>query len=249
MSVFFPVKFLFAFYNLFFHKEKEFIKKVKILTGVLPLDYKLYKQALSHSSTVKNSKNIAQECNERLEYLGDAVLGLVIAEYLFKKYPIKDEGFLTEMRSKIVNRISLNEIALKLSFDSIIFFDYKTNSSPNPSIYGNALEAFIGALFLDRGLLYTKKFIYKTIILGHLDVAELEKTDNNYKSKLLEFVQKKKISNLSYEVLNEENRGSHKVYTIGVKVGNKVIAQATDTKKKNAEQKASEIALEFLQNQ
>ncbi len=235
-----------ANYNLFFHKEKEFIKKVKLLTGILPFDYKLYKQAFSHSSMVKNSKNNAQECNERLEYLGDAVLGMVIAEYLFKKYPNKDEGFLTEMRSKIVSRSSLNEIALKLGFDSIIFFDYKVNSNPNPSIYGNALEAFIGAIFLDKGIFYAKNFIYKTIIQGHVDVSELEKTDNNYKSRLLEFVQKKKISSLSYEVLNEENRGSHRVYTIGVKIGGKLIAQATDVKKKSAEQKASELALEIL---
>lgn len=238
-----------AYYNLFFHKEREFIKKVKLLTGVLPFDYRLYKQAFSHSSVVKNPKNNAQECNERLEYLGDAVLGMVIAEYLFRKYPNKDEGFLTEMRSKIVSRSSLNDLAMKLGFDSIIFFDYKLNSNPNPSIYGNALEAFIGALFLDKGVLYAKDFIYKTIIQGHIDVAELEKTDNNYKSRLLEFVQKKKITSLSYEILNEENRGTHRVYTIGVKVGNKLVAQATDLKKKSAEQKASELALEILMNE
>lgn len=215
----------------------------------MPHDYKLYKQAFSHSSVVKNTKNNAQECNERLEYLGDSVLGMVIAEYLFKKYPNKDEGFLTEMRSKIVSRNSLNEIALKLGFDGMMFFDYKIIANPNPSIYGNALEAFIGALFLDRGFIYTKNFIYKTIIHGHLDISELEKTDNNYKSKLLEYVQKKKISSISYEVLQEENRGSHRVYTVGVKIGNKLLAQATDVKKKNAEQKASEIALEILQQQ
>lgn len=246
MKLLFPVKFLGAYYRLFFHPEKDFIKKVKIITGVLPLDFKLYKQAFSHSSVVKNAKNNAQECNERLEYLGDAVLGMVIAEYLFKKYPNKDEGFLTEMRSKIVSRNSLNEIALKLGFDSIIFFDYKLTTNPNPSIYGNAFEAFIGALYLDRGIFFTRNFIYKTIIQGHIDVTELEKTDYNYKSKLLEFVQKKKISSLSYEVLNEENRGNYKIYTIGVKLEGKIIAQATDVKKKNAEQKASEIALEFL---
>ncbi len=238
-----------ANYNLFFHKEKEFIKKVKLLTGILPFDYRLYKQAFSHSSIVKNSKNNAIECNERLEYLGDSVLGMVIAEYLFKKYPNKDEGFLTEMRSKIVNRACLNEIALKLGFDSIIFFDYKVNSNPNPSIYGNALEAFIGAIFLDKGFFYAKNFIYKTIIQGHVDVSELEKTDHNYKSRLLEFVQKKKISSLSYEVINEENRGNHRIYTIGVKIGDKLIAQATDVKKKSAEQKASELALKILMNE
>ncbi len=249
MVLLYPVKLFLAYYNLFFHKEKDFIRKLKLLTGVLPVDYKLYKQALSHSSVVKNSKNNAQECNERLEYLGDSILGMVIAEYLFKKYPNKDEGFLTEMRSKIVSRNSLNEIALKLGFDSIIFFDYKTNSNPNPSIYGNALEAFIGALFLDKGFFTARNFIFKTIIHGHIDVSELEKTDYNYKSKLLEFVQKKKIPSLSYEVLSEENRGNHRLYTIGVKIGNKLVAQATDTKKKNAEQKASEIALEILQEQ
>lgn len=248
MNLFYPFRWCFAFFNLFFHKEKDFIKKVKLITGILPFDYKLYKQALSHSSTVKNSKNTAQECNERLEYLGDAVLGMVIAEYLFKKYPNKDEGFLTEMRSKIVSRNSLNDLAIKLGFDSIIYFDYKMNANPNPSIYGNAYEAFVGAIFLDRGIHDAKNFIYKTIIHGHIDVSELEKTDYNYKSKLLEFVQKKKITNLTYELLNEENRGTHKVYTIGVKLGDQIIAQATDTKKKNAEQKASEIALEFLIN-
>ena len=242
-----PFKFLLAYWNLYFSEDKEFIKKVKILTGVLPLDYTLYKQAFSHSSIVKDSKKNAKECNERLEYLGDAVLGMVIAEYLFKKYPVKDEGFLTEMRSKIVSRSSLNEIALKLGFDSLIFFDSKLFTNPNPSIYGNALEAFIGAIYLDRGFIYAKNFIYKTILKGHIDVNELEKLDINFKSKLLEFVQKKKLASLSYELINEEQRGNHKVYTVGVKLGDKIISQATDIKKKNAEQKASEIALEILQ--
>lgn len=241
------MKFLHYIRYFFNKKEKEFIKKLKLITGILPNDPLIFKIAFTHSSLSKKNANGTSEveCNERLEYLGDAVLGFVVAEYLFKKYPKKDEGFLTEMRSKIVSRNTLNEIALKIGIDSLIQYDAK-NIGSNQSILGNALEALIGAIYLDQGFVAAKNYIYKTIINGHIDVNELEKTDYNFKSKLLEFAQKKKTEPISYELIAEENRGSHKVFTVGVKLGKKIISQATDTKKKNAEQKASELALAEL---
>lgn len=241
------MKLLHFFRTLFNKEEKEFIKKLKLITGILPYNPLIFKIAFTHSSLAKKNANGVDEveCNERLEYLGDAVLGFVVAEYLFKKYPKKDEGFLTEMRSKIVSRNTLNEIAMKIGIDSLIQYDTK-NMSSNQSILGNALEALIGAIYLDQGFVAAKNYIYKTIINGHIDVNELEKTDYNFKSKLLEFAQKKKTEPISYELISEENRGSHKVFTVGVKLGKKIISQATDTKKKNAEQKASELALAEL---
>ncbi|MDZ7742533.1 MAG: ribonuclease III domain-containing protein [Bacteroidota bacterium] len=129
--------------------------------------------------------------NERLEYLGDAVLSSAIADYLFKKFPYKDEGFLTEMRSKIVNRAQLNKLSKKLGLDRFLESE---NDSKNlcKSINGDAFEALIGAMYLDRGYNFTRRIIIKRIINLHLDIDEIEKLENNYKSKLIEWSQKEK---------------------------------------------------------
>ncbi len=132
-----------------------------------------------------------KESNERLEYLGDAVLGSIVAHFLFKRYPYKNEGFLTDIRSRIVSRASLGELSKKMGLDQIIEVDNKRkNAYSHKSLYGDAIEAFIGAVYLDKGFHFCQDFIVKRILLTHLDLQTIIETDKNYKSKLIEWAQK-----------------------------------------------------------
>ncbi|MDX2061650.1 MAG: ribonuclease III [Bacteroidia bacterium] len=215
---------------------------VREVTGHRPNNPALYRLAFQHISTLRNGQLASHESNERLEFLGDAILGSVIAEYLFKKYPNKPEGFLTEMRSKIVNRGQLNEIALKLGLDSLLVYDRGGNWQ-NRSIFGNTLEAFIGAVYLDQGYRRTRSFIVEKLLSHFVDVHQLAEVDSNYKSRLMEFVQKNKLAPIRYELVAEENLGAVRQFTVAVKIGDKILGYGTDTKKKFAEQKASGEAL------
>ena len=135
-------------------KNKEFKRQLNNVLGFTPGDIALYKTALSHRSVREG----ADENNERLEFLGDAVLSSIVAHYLFRKYPYKGEGFLTEMRSKMVNRQKLNDIALKMGLKKITFYNKFDNSLKISQIFGNTLEALIGAVFLDKGYAGTQKW-------------------------------------------------------------------------------------------
>ena len=127
--------------------EASFEKQLKNVLGIKPGNALLYRTALSHRSV----KETADENNERLEYLGDAVLSAIVADYLFKRYPYKGEGFLTEMRSKMVNRQQLNDIALKMGLKKLTFYNKFDNSLKGSQIFGNTLEALVGAVYLDKG--------------------------------------------------------------------------------------------------
>jgi len=148
--------------------------------------YSLYYTALSHRSVKEN----ADENNERLEYLGDAVLSTVIADYLFKRYPYKGEGFLTEMRSKMVNRQQLNEIALKMGVKKLALYNKFDNFLKGSQIFGNTLEALVGAVYLDKGYSKTQKWIVKRIIIPYLFVEDLEQIDINLKNRLIGWASK-----------------------------------------------------------
>lgn len=230
-------------YNLFLSKDKEFAKQVRQITGFTPQETFLYHLALRHSSLVTTRKTSARECNERLEFLGDTVLDVVISEHLFKLYPTQDEGFLTEMRAKIVNRRSLNDICRKIKLDNLIQFHQSRKGQVNKSMYGDALEAFIGAVYMDLGFAKTKKFILGRIISEHLDMTEVEEAIYNYKSILLEYVQKEKLEALVYELVQESGDGNNKFFKIHVKIGDRVVGTGDGKKKKVAEQNASENAL------
>ena len=188
-----------------------------------------------------------QECNERLEFLGDTILDSVVSEYLFKVYPTQDEGFLTEMRAKIVNRRSLNDICMKIKLDSLIKFNTSRKGQINKSMYGDALEAFIGALYMDIGYTKTKKFVIRKIMHEHIDLTQMEEVIFNFKSMLLEHVQKEKLDPLSYELASEKGEGNDKFFRINVKIGDEVMGTGEGKKKKVAEQNASQAALLKLQ--
>lgn len=209
--------------------------------GFTPDNISLYKQAFLHSSK-REAVN-----NERLEFLGDAVLGAVVAEYLFKMFPYKDEGFLTQLRSKIVNRQSLQHLAVKLGIDKHLVIGLKESEKSKSSVYGDAFEALIGAVYLDKGFVTCKNFILKRIIKVHIDITELVHTDTDFKSQLQIYCQKHKL-NLEYRLLNEVQRGKDKIFTVQVFINDKPYVRFENYSKRVAEQKAAQLTLEELPN-
>jgi ribonuclease-3 len=237
----------FPFLKYYFSSNRVLFIRIKQITGLTPYNLSCYQQSLRHHSTANKIHNSgSKDSNERLEYLGDAVLNSVVAEYLFKKYPYKDEGFLTELRSKIVSRVSLNDLALKIGLSKLVEYDKKSMQNINlrNSIFGNALEAFIGAVFLDQGYKKSKYFIIEKLIRYHIDVDKLQQTEKNFKGRLIEFTQKAGM-NLDFNV-TELAHGKQKIYKLTVIIDDKVFGEAEHTNKKQAEQQASEKALLYL---
>lgn len=239
----------FSNFKYYFSKDRVLFIRIKQITGIAPLNLSCYKQSLRHHSIASKIHNSgSKDSNERLEFLGDAVLNSVIAEYLFKKYPYKDEGFLTELRSKIVSRVSLNDLALKIGLSELVEYDRKSmqNINVRNSIFGNALEAFIGAIFLDKGFKKSKYFIIEKLLRLHIDVDKLQQTEKNFKGRLIEYTQKSGM-NLDFKV-DELAHGKQKIFKVSVIVNKKVFGEAEHTNKKQAEQQASEKAIELLKN-
>lgn len=224
--------------------DKGFKNWIKLTTGYSPKNISVYQQAFFHSSvSVKRSGTTVS--NERLEFLGDAVLGAIVADYLFKMYPYKDEGFLTQLRSKIVNGQSLKELALKFGFNHFLKASLTKDEKTKSSAYGDAFEAFIGAVYLDIGYNKTKTFVISRIIKIHVDTDSLAKTNEDYKSQLQIYCQKNKYT-LEYKLLNEERQGAQKIYMIEVHVNGKAYTKFESYSKRNAEQKAAQLTLEQL---
>ncbi|WP_343530640.1 ribonuclease III [Pedobacter sp.] len=238
---------LLSIYKLYLSPNKQFLKKLKNVLGFVPGNIALYKMAFRHRSAAKILKNGSRSSNERLEFLGDAILGAVVAEMLFKSYPYKEEGFLTEMRSKIVNRANLNQLARKMGFDELIVFDQKTVNfqSKHHSMYGDAFEALIGAIYLDKGYNFTKNLILKRIIKPYVDVHHLEITETNFKSRLIEWCQRQG-KDISFDVVENGEGESAKLFTVQVMIENENYGIGRDYNKKNAEKLAAEKACEAL---
>ena len=167
----------------FFRKKGKpaFKEQLRNLLGIKPGKIFLYQTALSHRSV----KEGTDENNERLEYLGDAVLSTIVADYLFKRYPYKGEGFLTEMRSKMVNRQKMNDVALKMGLKKITIYNKFDNALKGSQIFGNTLEALVGAIYLDKGYLKTQHWVLHRMVIPHLYVDDLELIDINLKNKLI----------------------------------------------------------------
>jgi ribonuclease III len=232
------------FFRSFFEFEpskKAFRKQLHNVLGFTPDDVSLYKTALSHRSIREG----ADENNERLEFLGDAVLSSVIAHYLFRKYPYKGEGFLTEMRSKMVNRQKLNEIALKMGLKKITFYNKFDNALKISQIFGNTLEALIGAVYLDKGYVKTQHWVEKYIILPHLFTDDLEVLEINIKNKLYGWANKNGKA-LEFTTLDEKFENGRRLFTIGATVDGELVAQAKGYNKKEASQIAAQLAVEKL---
>lgn len=211
-----------------------------------PSNIYLFKLAFYHKSTLNNQNNEKLELyqsNERLEFLGDALLSFVVGEYLFNKYPSANEGFLTKMRSKIVKRKTLNDLAEQMGLDRLMMEFNQTAISQ--SMLGNALEALIGAIYLERGFDFTKRYILKKILRKYINIVQLETYDDNFKSQLLEWCQKN-TKEIDFRVISKYKTDKRDRFKVGVFVDGVEIASAEDYNKKSAEQIASEIALNQL---
>lgn len=225
-------------------EEKEFRKRLKNILGFYPSNISLYKQAFRHRSSVKLI-NEHLPSNERLEFLGDAVLGTIVAEHLFKLFPKKDEGFLTQMRSKIVNGQNLQLLSKKFGFDTLLNSKLNSKEKLNSSAYGDVFEAFIGAVFLDKGFEKTKHFVLNNIIKTHLDINELLQTDTDFKSQLQILMQKQK-KQFEYVLKHEEYKGKEKHYTVILKIDGIEQACFEHKSKKVAEQRVAQLTLEKI---
>ncbi len=200
---------------------------------------------MSHAS-VAPTQNGVRQSNERLEYLGDAVLGVIIAEYLFKKYPSKDEGFLTEIRSRIVNRETLNELAVKLGFDKMLDYDKRKKSHPpHRALFGDAFEAFIGAVYLDRGYKFTRKLFLSRVLPMYFDIDQIIETTRNYKSKIIEWAQRSGRE-VEFEIEEEVDSRRNKQFRAKLILDAQLISEGFGMSKKKAEQDASRRAVEVL---
>jgi ribonuclease-3 len=221
--------------------EASFENQLKNVLGIKPGNALLYRTALSHRSV----KETADENNERLEYLGDAVLSAIVADYLFKRYPYKGEGFLTEMRSKMVNRQQLNDIALKMGLKKLTFYNKFDNSLKGSQIFGNTLEALVGAVYLDKGYAKTSNWVLKQIVIPHMFVDDLELIDINLKNKLIGWANKNgKV--LNFELAHEKMEGSRRLFTINAVLDGEILSEGKGYNKKDASQVAAQLAVEKL---
>lgn len=230
------------FYNHFLSSDKQFARSVGEIVGFTPSNLQIFKQAFSHKSAV-DPKLHTVTSNERLEYLGDSLLSTIVAEYLFQKYPNSNEGFLTKMRSKIVKRKTLNRIADDMGIDVVLQENNDTRLSD--SMKGNALEALVGAIYLEKGFDKTKDIVIRKILRQHLNIQDLEDNDDNYKSQLLEYCQKNG-NEIDYRVIERFKMENRDRFKIAVYVNGKEIASGEDFNKKSAEQNASFKALKSL---
>ena len=231
--------------DLFFSKknsaDKAFKKSIANILGIKPDNLLIYTTALSHRSV----KDSADENNERLEYLGDAILSAIVADYLFKRYPYKGEGFLTEMRSKMVNRQQLNDIAIKMGFKKIALFNKLDNALKNSQIFGNTLEAIVGAVYLDKGYKKTQSWVLKQIIIPHMFVDDLELIDINLKNKLIGWASKNNKV-LTFNLNEEKLEGGRRVFIINTVLDGEILSEGKGFNKKDASQAAAIAAVEKL---
>jgi ribonuclease-3 len=231
--------------KLFSSPRKEFYSYIKDLTGHSPLKFKLYDIAFIHKSASYVDKMGNLVNNERLEYLGDAVLGTIVAEYLYNRFPFKDEGFLTQLRSRVVNRSFLTQLTFKMKLNRYVISN-ANSVSESSHLYGDLLEAFIGAIYLDSGYAVTKKFVIKKIFNQHVDIQEMEKVDNNFKSQLIEWGQKIK-QEVEFKTVNNPDSGLDKMpFLSEVSVEGKVKGRGERFSKKEAQQNAAQQAFERL---
>ncbi len=224
--------------------RKAYQKKIEQTLGFKPGTYDYYEMALLHSSASANQKKGINGHNERLEFLGDSVLDLVIADMLFIQYPEKDEGELTRMRSVLVNRIQLNRIATEMGIDKLIIGNFVKNILPE-DVKGNALEALIGAVYLDKGFTFTYRYVKKKIIEKHVRFQEVIHDHRDYKSELFMWAQKNKHT-IRFETVGDSGKGEKKCYIINVLVAGKVAGTGEGTSKKKAEQLACKNACKRL---
>ena len=218
--------------------DKHLKQAIKSILGYKPGNIFLYHLAFLHKSVAQMTLNGIKVNNERLEFLGDAILDAVTADYLFKTFPTKDEGFLTEMRSKIVSRATLNKLSQKMGIDQLIQLD-SASSGAFRSSKGDAFEALIGAMYLDKGYDFTRKIILERIIKHYFNIDELVNQEVNFKSRIIEWSQREK-KQVQFNICDEVGSGYRKQYVVELTVDGEAIARGQDYSIKGAEQNAAE---------
>ncbi len=226
-------------------QEQEFFESIRSITGYKPADLNLYLTAFTHRSMgIKNELGHVVSY-ERLEFLGDAILGAVIAEDIYNKVPEGDEGYLTKMRSKIVSREHLNELGLDFQLLKLVKSQVPLKNFGN-NIHGNLFEALVGAIYLDRGYVTCRKFICKKVIEPYVDIEKLEGKVISYKSLVIEWCQKNK-KQFDFNTYEDTGAGEIKHFAVKLCIDGRQIAKARETSKKRAEEKASKRAFFVLQ--
>jgi ribonuclease-3 len=206
-----------------------------------------YLKALTHRSFLEISPKFIKS-NERLEFLGDSILGVVVAESLFKKFPDKDEGFLTKYRSHLVNRQALVSAAGRINLLEFVLYDkryVRGSKAGQKTIVADCFEALIGAIYLDAGLEEAREFIYQHILSPNYSSGQFT-IDKNYKGQLLEFTHQHKLAAPFYKIMNEDGPDHDKKFSIDVLIGGKSYGKGVGSNKKTAEQQAAEYALKKL---
>lgn len=218
--------------------KQEFASRLRRIIGFRTTNLRIYEAAFIHRSasfTLPDGKRIN---NERLEFLGDAVLDTILSDYLFEKFPDANEGFMTKIRSRIVNREILNHLAISMGIDKILVSNVSSNSSTR-NLYGDALEALIGALFVDKGFKKTKNLFIKRVFNKYLDLSQIVDTDTDYKSLVFEWIQKHK-TNLTFEYKEEYDFKLKKsVFSATLLINKEEFGRGQGASKKEAEQEAA----------
>ncbi|MEM9830782.1 MAG: ribonuclease III [Bacteroidota bacterium] len=229
-------------------KDRKVSRRVYQMVGRPPDNLSLYRLAFKHVSVAKRNRYGLKESNERLEYLGDTVLSTVVAEYLFKKFPFRDEGFLTEIRARIVNRESLNGVARKIGIDQLVEYDssHRGGYRAHKSINGNTLEALVGAVYLDHGFAFCRRFVLRQILVPHFDLNVIVKNNTNFKSMIIEWAQKNNHQ-IRFEIIDTRGTSHQREFIAQLFLNEKPICQGSGYSKKKAEQRASENAIQELE--
>ncbi len=221
--------------------KRDFRSRVKEILGFSPSNISIYEKALIHRSASLTKEDGTRINNERLEFLGDAILDAILSDYLFNKFPDFDEGKLTKIRSRIVNGDMLNKLSVSLGIDTLLISHINKNNK-GKKLYGDALEAFIGSIFLDKGYEKTKQFITRQLLSKHLDLGHILITENDYKSQVYQWAQKlNKNIDLSFSE-NFDKLNKLIMFSASLRIDHEVFGSGTGTSKREAEQIASYMA-------
>ena len=223
------------FLKKLFRKKEEYALLLERIIGFYPHQISIYKQAFLHKSIIQNTKLQPFESNERLEFLGDAILDSVISNYLYHKFPIKDEGYLTKLRSRLVSRKTLNNLGVKIGLEELMQSNLERASK---SVYGDALEALIGAIYLDKGYSFAQRFVENKLLQNHIDIDNVIQTESDFKSRVLEWCQKEKKS-FSFKI-SESEKENNRFYIAELIINDELKGKGEAYTKKQAEQLAAE---------
>lgn len=233
--------------RLLFRKDRESYLCFYRILGFYPHNIQIYEQALLHKSSAVRSEKGRPLNNERLEFLGDAILDAIVGDIVYKRFEGKREGFLTNTRSKIVQRETLNKLAVEIGLDKLI--KYSTRSSSHNSYMGNAFEAFIGAIYLDQGYERCKQFMEQRIINRYIDLDKISRKEVNFKSKLIEWSQKNKME-VSFELIEQFlDHDSNPVFQTEVRIEGLPAGTGTGYSKKESQQNAAQMAIKKVKDQ